>query len=229
MPEKDQPIIEAIKEVIGTTRKGRGKVIPMVQRKHPQMSSSKIRRVYEKEGFSLMKKLKRRVRNNPKNPAMLPMEANQEWAIDFMHDSLANGRRIRSFNIIDPYNRECKGIYIRHSIPAIRVIEFLEQAIEKYGKPQFIRSDNGPEFISKRFQLWLNDNKIGWSKIQKGCPQENCFVERFNRTVREEFLDANLFFSIDHANELACAYQQEYNEERPHESLNNRTPLEYAA
>lgn len=229
MPEKDQPIIEAIKQVIGTTRKGRGKVIPMVQRKHPQMSSSKIRRVYEKEGFSLMKKLKRRVRNNPNNPAVVPMQANQEWAIDFMHDSLANGRQIRSFNIIDPYNRECKGIYIRHSIPAIRVIEFLEQAIEKYGKPLFIRSDNGPEFISKRFQLWLNDNKIGWSKIRKGCPQENCFVERFNRTMREDFLDANLFFSIDQANELAFEYQHEYNQVRPHESLNNLTPLEYAA
>lgn len=229
MPEKDKPIVEAIKEVIGTSRKGRRKVIPMVQRKYPQLSSSKIRRVYEKEGFSLMKKLKRRIRNNPKNPATVPMQPNQEWAIDFMHDSLATGRQIRSFNIIDPYNRECKGIYIRHNIPAVRVIEFLEEAIEKYGKPEFIRSDNGPEFISKRFQLWLNDNKIGWSKIRKGCPQENCFVERFNRTMREDFLDANLFLSLDMAIQLAEIFQQEYNEVRPHESLNDQTPLEYAA
>jgi putative transposase len=229
MPLKDQPVVEAIKDVIGTSRKGRGKVIPMVQRKHPFFSSSKIRRVYEKQGFSLMKRMKKRKRNNPSNPATVPLEQNKEWAIDFMHDSLDNGRPIRSFNIIDQYNRECKGIYIRHSIPAVRVIEFMEQSIEKHGKPEFIRMDNGPELISKRFQLWLIKNNIGWSKIRKGCPQENCFIERFNRTMREDFLDANIFSTVDQANELAAEFQREYNELRPHESLNNLTPVEYAA
>ena len=229
MPLKDQPVVEAIKSVIGTSRKGRGKVIPLVQRSFPSLSSSKIRRIYERGGFALMKRMKTRRRNNPSNPANVPLGSNEEWAIDFMHDSLVNGRQIRSLNIIDPYNRECKGIYIRHSIPAIRVIEFLEQSIEKYGKPKFIRTDNGPEFISKTFQLWLIKNHIGWSKIPKGCPQENCFVERFNRTMREDFLDANLFFTLEQANEQAAKFKYEYNELRPHESLNNLTPVEYAA
>ena len=229
MPLKDQPIEDAIRAVIGNTRKGRKKVIVLIKRKSPEIGSSKIRRIYQSKGFALMKRLKRRMRNNPKNPATVPFEANIEWGIDFMHDSLENGRRFRSLNIIDPYNRQCKGIYIRHNLPAVRVIELLEQSIERYGKPQYIRSDNGPEFISKRFQKWMHDNGIGWSKIEKGKPQQNCHVERFNKTVREDLFDANLFFSIEQANELATDFQKEYNYDRPHESLNNLTPIEYAA
>ena len=229
MPLKDQPIEDAIRAVIGNTRKGRKKVIALIKRKSPEIGSSKIRRIYQAKGFALMKRFKRRMRNNPKNPATVPFEANIEWGIDFMHDSLANGRRFRSLNIIDPYNRQCKGIYIRHNLPAVRVIELLEQSIENYGKPQYIRSDNGPEFISKRFQKWMHDNGIGWSKIEKGKPQQNCHVERFNKTVREDLFDANLFFSIEQANELATDFQKEYNYDRPHESLNNLTPIEYAA
>lgn len=229
MPKKDEKIEKAIREAIGNSRKGRKKVIPLVQKRHPEMSKSSIRRVYEQREFALMKRMKTRKRNNPANPAIVPLEPNVEWAIDFMHDSLESGRRFRSLNIIDPFNRECKGIYIRHNLPAIAVIELLDQAMEKYGKPKFIRTDNGPEFISKRFQLWMHNNSIGWSKIEKGKPQQNCHIERFNKTVREDLFDAHLFYSIDHANILAQAFQNEYNTERPHESLNDLTPVEYAA
>ena len=226
---KDKPIKEAIEKVMGSSRKGRKKIITLVQKELPEVGSSKIRRIYERNGFALMKKQKKRKWNNPKNVATVPMEANIEWAIDFMHDTLVNGRSIRTLNIIDPYNRECKGIFLGHSLPAVRVIEFLEQAIEKFGLPKFIRSDNGPEFTCKQFQLWLHNNKIGWNKIEKGKPQQNCFVERFNRTMREDFLDANLFFSIEQANEMAGYYLEEYNNLRPHESLGQLTPIEYAA
>jgi len=229
MPEKDKPVEEAIRAVIGTSRKGRKKVIPLVQKRNPYVGASRIRRVYEQKGFALMKRYKLRLRNNPKNPAMVPFEPNIEWAIDFMHDTLVDGRKIRSLNILDPYNRQCKGIYIRPSIPAQLLIELLDQSIERFGKPKYIRSDNGPEFISKLFQKWMHDNGIGWNKIEKGKPQQNCHVERFNKTVREDLFDANLFFSIDQANELAADFQKEYNYERPHESLNDLTPIEYAA
>ena len=229
MPVKDKPLEEAIRVVIGNSRKGRNKVIPLVRKTNPDFGASRIRRVYEQKGFALMKRHKLRMRNNPKNPATVPLQPNIEWAIDFMHDALADGRRFRSLNVIDPYNRQCKGIYIRHNLPAVRTIELLEQSIEKYGKPKFIRSDNGPEFISKQFQKWMHDYGIGWSKIEKGKPQQNCHVERFNKTVREDLFDAHLFFSIDQANQLAADFQKEYNYERPHESLNNLTPIEYAA
>lgn len=229
MPMKDAPIKSAIEQVINGSRKGRKKVIRLVQRKHPELGASKIRRVYEQEGFSLMKRLKRRIRCSGKNQAVVPMQANEEWAIDFMHDSLANGRSIRSLNVEDPYNRECKGMSIRHNFPAKKVIEYLEQLMEKYGKPKFIRTDNGPEFISKLFQLWLKQNNIGWNNIQKGKPQQNCFIERFNKTAREELFDANLFYSIEQANEQAAMFVHEYNYIRPHESLFDKTPIEYAA
>jgi putative transposase len=229
MPIKDEPIKQAINEVIQNKKRGRNKVIHMIQKRYPDLSKSKIRRVYERNGFTLTKKLRRRIKDNPKNPIEVTMQANIEWAIDFMSDSLVNGRVVRTLNVIDHYNRECKGIIIKHSFPAVRVIEFMEEIISVHGKPNKIRTDNGPEFTSKQFQLWMKKNNIEWSKIQKGSPQQNAIIERFNKTVREDLLDPNLLFSLDHANELAQEFIREYNYERPHESLNNKTPIEYAA
>jgi len=229
MPIKDAPVKEAIEMVIKNRKRGRKKVIQMVQRQNPQYSKSKIRRIYEQNGFALAQKPKKRIINNPKNPIEIPFEKNIEWAIDFMHDTLVNRRQIRSLNIIDHFNRECKGISIRHSFPAVRVIEYLEEIISVHGKPTRIRTDNGPEFTSKAFQLWLWNNNIEWSKIEKGCPQQNAIIERFNKTVREDLLDANLFFTLEHANELAEEFKHDYNNNRPHESLNGKAPNEYAA
>lgn len=229
MPEKDAPIERLIRQIIGTSKRGRGKVIAKIRRNHPSIGSSKIRRIYEQKGFTLMKRHKKRFRTNPKNPAIIPMGANIEWGIDFMHDSLVTGKAIRSLNILDPFNRECKGAFIRHSIPAKRLTDLLDRCIEKHGKPKYIRSDNGPEMISKWFQKWMQDNSIGWSPIEKGKPQQNCFVERFNRTMREEFFDAHLFFCEEEAQREADKWVEEYNEDRPHESLQNKTPIEHAA
>lgn len=229
MPAKDASIRAAIEAVIGSSRKGRSKIIKLVQKKYPYLGSYKIRRIYEKGGFSLLKKMRRRTKDNPKNPIDIPFQKNEEWAIDFMCDSLVNGKKIRTLNIIDHFNRECKGIFIAKSIPAASVIEFLSRQIEHYGKPTRIRTDNGPEFISKVFQKWLTKNKIEWSKIQKGKPQQNAIVERFNKTYREDILDANEFYSIEHAQEITDIWIKDYNEERPHESLNYQAPVNYAA
>jgi putative transposase len=229
MPQKDEPVSKAIQEAIGTKRRGRKKVIAMIQRIHPYYSSSRIRRVYEQQGYALYSKPTKRRPQTKANPAFIPMRENHEWGIDFMHDVLENGRQIRSLNIIDPFNRLCKGMFINYSMPAKRVIELLEIAIECHGKPAYMRTDNGPEFISKRFQLWMKDKKIKWANIRKGKPQENCFIERFNRTAREDLFDATIFFNLEDANEKAAEFTDEYNRLRPHESLNNKTPLEYAA
>ena len=228
MPGKDEPVLEAIKAVVGSKQRGRKKVIALVQRRHSDYSSSRIRRVYEQQGYSLFTRPRARRSQNKAAPALLPLAENLEWGIDFMHDALVDHRQIRSLNVIDPFNRVCKGMYIHHSIPAKRVIEYLQRSIEQHGKPKVIRTDNGPEFISKQFQLWLRDNEINWIAIRKGKPQENCFIERFNRTAREELFNASLFFSIDDANQKAAAFKAEYNTERPHESLHYKTPMEYA-
>jgi len=228
MPEKDKYIKELIEEVIGTSRKGREKVIRLVQRKHPEIGSYKIRRVYEKYGFSLSKKLKRRIKNNPANPIEIPAKSNQEWAMDFMSDALADGRKLRTLNIIDHYNRECKGLKISLNFPARRLTEELDKVIEKYGKPEGIRTDNGPEFRSKIFQIWLFENGIKHIRIQKGKPQQNAVIERFNKTFREDILDAEIFKSIEQAQLIADDWVKDYNTVRPHQSLNYQTPVEYA-
>lgn len=229
MPSKDMELKSIIKQLIGSSRKGREKVIRLVQKKHPNISSSKIRRVYEREGFSLYRRLRRRVKLQPANPITIPLVANEEWAADFMSDTLENSRTFRSLNVVDHYNRACKGIAIAHSLPAARVIEHLERMIEAHGKPKRIRTDNGPEFRSRKFQAWMKAQDIQWSPIQNGKPQQNAIVERFNKTFREDILDAYLFLSIEHAQQLADAWTREYNQERPHQALNYQTPLEYAA
>ena len=229
MPLKDKQIKLAIDQVIGTSRKGRIKVIKLVQKIHPEVGSSRIRRVYERSGLSLSKKLKRRIKDNPANPIEIPFASNEEWAIDFMSDALFDGRKIRTLNVIDHFNRKCLGIKIGFNMPARIVILAMEQIIEMHGIPKRIRTDNGPEFRSKLFQKWLNKHGIAWSRIQKGKPQQNAIIERFNKTFREDILDANIFTNIPHAEEIANAWVEEYNNERPHQSLGYQTPSNYAA
>ncbi len=229
MPQKDAEVKSAIESVVGTTRLGRRKVIVKVRKKHPKLGSSKIRRVYENEGFSLYKRLKRKRLNNPANPIELPMAANVEWAMDFMSDCLVNGSKIRTLNLIDQFNRKCLKIEISRNMPSRKVIEIVGKAIDEYGKPLGIRTDNGPEFTSGLFQNWLEENEIDWIKIQKGKPQQNAIVERFNKTYREDVLDSNLFFTVAQAREITDRWVEEYNSDRPHEALKYQTPNEYAA
>lgn len=229
MPQKDTKIKQAIDQVLGTSRKGRIKVIKLVQKIHPEIGSSRIRRVYEHSGLALSKKLRRRIKDNPANPIEMPFEINQEWAMDFMSDALIDGRKIRTLNVIDHFNRKCLGIKIGFNIPARVLINVMEQIVEIHGKPERIRTDNGPEFRSKLFQKWLEKNGITWSRIQKGKPQQNAIIERFNKTFREDVLDANIFKNIANAEEITNSWIEEYNNERPHQSLNYQTPSSYAA
>jgi len=228
MPQKDAAVRDAIKNAIGTSRLGRKKIIVKVRKKHPHLGASKIRRVYEKDGFPLYKRMKKRRIDNPANPVEIPIRANVEWAMDFMSDSLANGKKFRTLNIVDQYNRKCLEIAISHSFPARKVVEILQRTIDEYGKPLGIRTDNGPEFTSYLFQNWLDKNGIEWVRIQKGKPQQNAIIERFNRTYREDVLDANLFFSPHHVYDITKPWKDDYNEERPHQALNYCTPNEYA-
>ncbi|MEJ1242561.1 integrase core domain-containing protein [Chryseolinea sp. T2] len=229
MPSKDLKIKEAIESVMGMTRKGRNKIIRMVLKVHPELTASKIRRVYVKERFSLPQRCRKRMKDNPANPIMIPLERNEEWAIDFMSDALSNRRRFRTFNVVDHFNRAALGILTAHSIPARRTTDFLDRMIEKYGKPKRIRGDNGPEMMSKWFRLWLVKRGITWSAIQKGSPQENAIVERFNRTYREDVLDANVFHVVQNAQDITDRWLVEYNTVREHEALDYQTPAAYAA
>lgn len=147
--------------------------------------------------------------------------------MDFMCDSLVDGRRFRLLNIIDDYNRESLAVEIDTSLPALRVIRALEQLIERRTKPEVIRVDNGPEFISDRLQQWCDDKQIRLQFIQPGKPMQNGFVERNNGSLRKELLDAYLFYSLPEVRQMAEEWQQDYNFQRPHESLGNVPPVEF--
>ena len=141
--------------------------------------------------------------------------------MDFISNTLANGRKFRSINIIDQYNRKCLKIAIGHSLPSRKVIE-------SWNKPLGKRTDNGPEFTYCLFQNWLDKNEIEWIKIQKGKPQQNAIVERFNNLHRVR-ISRKPFLFTQSGYEVTRPWKLDYNEERPHEALNFTTPEEYAA
>jgi putative transposase len=144
-----------------------------------------------------------------------------------MSDSMVGGRRFRTFNLIDDCTREVLAIEIDTSLSSKRIIRTLERVILDRGKPNIIRTDNGPEFTSKDLELWARDHEVHIQFIQPGRPMQNGYIERFNRIYRESILDAYLFFELDQVRMLTEEWMDEYNLRRPHESLGNLTPNEW--
>jgi putative transposase len=147
--------------------------------------------------------------------------------MDFMSDALACGRRFRTFNVIDDFNREVLHIEVDTSINSQRLVRVFEQLKSRHGLPQIIRSDNGPEFLGEVFVQWLKDEGVALQYIEPGKPNQNAYIERFNRTFREELLNRHLFLRLDDVREAAYWWTLDYNEQRPHDSLNDLTPNEY--
>jgi len=192
-----------------------------------QWNHKRVYRIYTGMRLNMRNKRKKRLPARVKEPLLCPIQANITWSLDFMHDTLANGKTIRTLNIIDDYNREALSITVDTSLPAQRVIRELNKLIEWRGKPEKLRSDNGPEFIAGVIGEWCCDNEIEWAYIQPGKPTQNSFVERFNRTFREDVLDSYMFDSLPQARKYANAWAWMYNNERPHSSLGYLTPVEF--
>ena len=163
----------------------------------------RIYRIYRELELNLRIKPRRRIKRDKPDALSVPLAPNQVWSIDFMSDSLTDGRTLRTFNVLDDYNREGLGIEVDQSLPSARVIKALERIIEWRGKPAAIRCDNGPEYVSQSLVNWANEHQITLMYIQPGKPTQNAYIERFNRTVRHEWLDMHLFESIEHAQHLA--------------------------
>lgn len=185
----------------------------------------KVYRIYTEMKLNIRRKHKKRLPLRIKEPLLQPISPNITWSMDFMHDGLLNGKSFRSFNVIDDFNREALNITLDTSLTSSRVIRELDKIIEWRGKPEKIRVDNGPEFIASAMEMWAVKNKIELKFIQKGKPTQNGFVERFNRSYREEVLDNFAFESIKQAQTLTHAWIWIYNNERPHKSLNYQTPV----
>lgn len=163
---------------------------------------------------------------NP-SPLVTPEALKQSWSVDFMHDALVCGRRFRTFNVVDDFNREALSIEIDLNLPALRVVRVLDRIAANRGYPVMLRMDNGPEFISLALAEWAEQHAVKLEFIQPGKPTQNAFIERFNRTYRTEILDFYLFRTLNEVREITERWVSEYNCERPHESLNNMTPEEY--
>lgn len=187
----------------------------------------RIYRVYTKLGMNRRKRSKRRIPNPERQALLQPTAANITWSMDFMHDSLENGRKFRTLNIIDDYNRQALAIEIKYSFTSEDVVNAIEQLIDWKGKPQEIRTDNGTEFMANCFQDYCKQSGINHIRIQKGKPNQNAYIERFNRTFREDVLDAHIFTVITQAKELTLNWMEDYNLSHPHSSLGNMSPLQF--
>lgn len=159
-----------------------------------------------------------------RQPLTAPSQLNQIWALDFMSDALYGGRKFRTLNVIDEGNREALAIEASTSIPSVRVVRVLEELVATYGKPEALRMDNGPEFTAEVLRDWCRKHAVDPRHIQRGKPDQNAYVERFNRSYREEVLDAYLFASIEEVRGLTEEWIDDDNGERPHDSLNGLPP-----
>ena len=187
----------------------------------------RVYRIYTEMKLNLRRKHKKRLPSRILHPLVQPLYHNLTWSMDFMHDGLFQGKAFRAFNVIDDFNREVLNITIDTSLTSERVKRELDRLIEWRGKPQFLRVDNGPEFIAQALSDWATEQKIILTFIQKGKPHQNGFIERFNKTFREEVLDAYAFDHLKQARMLASAWMWIYNNERPHSSLLYMTPVQF--
>jgi putative transposase len=228
IPRDDGYLIEALHQLVDKHPTiGFWKCYYRLRRKGYGCNHKRLYRVYTMLHLNVRRKAKRRISQRIKEPLQLPEAINQGWSMDFMCDSLVDGRRFRLLNIIDDYNRESLAIEIDTSLPALRVIRTLQRIFEMRTKPKFIRVDNGPEFISDKLQQWCDDQQIRLQFIQPGKPVQNAFIERNNGSLRKELLDAYLFSSLYEVRQMAEEWRQDYNYHRPHQSLGFVPPMEF--
>ena len=187
----------------------------------------RVYRVYTELRLNMRRKTKRRLPTRHPQPLAAPKATGKSWSIDFMSDSLNNKVRFRTFNVIDDFNREVLGIDIATGMPSQRVTRYLDRLAECHGYPEKIRCDNGSEFTSHEFIRWAEAHDIMIDYIKPGCPYQNAYIERFNRTYRQEVLDLYLFTNLREVAEQTEQWVELYNTERPHDSLNDMTPIQY--
>jgi putative transposase len=184
----------------------------------------RVYRIYRGLELNLRIKPKKRLIRDVPEALSVPQTINEIWSMDFMHDQLGDRRAYRLFNVMDDHNREALGVEIDFSLNTHRVIRALEQIIEWRGKPRAIRCDNGPEYLSQTFKQWAKDQGIEILYIQPGKPQQNAYIERFNKTMRYDWLTQDIFHSIEEVQNKATSWLWHYNNERPNMALGGITP-----
>jgi putative transposase len=201
-----------------------------LRRRGRKVNSKRVQRVRREAGLQVHKKQKRRRRLRPRNAQRLRGERrNQVWSWDIIYDQTEQGRTLRILTLMDEFTKQALAIHVGYSIRAVDAITVLEAAIERYGAPQHVRSDNGPEFIAKASQDWLEKTDIKTLYIQPGSPWEQAFIESFHDKLRDECLNRELFPSLAEARIILEQWRVEYNQHRPHSALGYLIPNQFSA
>lgn len=225
--ERDHEVITALQRVLERSpRAGFWKCYGRIRTHHP-WNHKRVHRVYCALKLNLPRRSKRRVPARLRQPLVAPRVLNEVWALDFMTDALYGGRKFRTLNVLDEGNREALAIEVAISIPSVRVIRVLEELMAVHGRPVAFRLDNGPELTSEMFVAWCQERGIELRYIQPGKPDQNAFIERFNRSYREDVLDAYVFASIEEVRAVTEEWLEDYNSERPHDSLGGLPPRSF--
>ena len=229
LEKRDAPVVGAMRELAAQyPRFGYRRIQVFLARRGHTMSADRAYRIWKKAGLQVPRRRPRR-RIATGRPRPLPAAgANQVWAYDFVFDACANGQQLKCLTLIDEFTRECLVIDVAGSIRSGRVIEVLSKLISVRGAPKYLRSDNGPEFVSRAVLQWLNDAGVETAPIDPGKPWQNGANESFNGKFRDECLGMQWFKNRIDAKVVIEDWRQMYNRVRPHSSLNNLTPMEYA-
>lgn len=227
---RDAEIIGALARLV-EDRPARGfwKCRKILRRQGYRWNHKRIYRVYTAMKLNRRRAARRRLPKRQRVPLYVPQMPDTVWSADFMADTLSNGRRFRTFNVVDDFNREALHIEIDTSITSARLVRVFEQLRKQHGLPQVLRTDNGPEFLGDAFTAWAKSAGMAIQYIQPGKPNQNAYIERFNRTYREDVLDQHLFVRLADVREATYWWMLEYNEHRPHDALGDRTPAEARA
>ncbi len=225
---RDQPVIDAIQAVVAARpRCGFWKCYDRLRFAGHWWNHKRVHRVYCALRLNLPRRTRRRVVRAVRHPLAAPAQLNHVWALDFMTDRLYDGRAFRTLNILDEGNREGLAIIAGTSLPSTRVIALLEELVAVHGPPSALRVDNGPEFASRALMAWCDARGIVIRFIQPGKPQQNAYIERFNKSYRDDVLDAYIFGSIADVRDETDRWLIDYNTERPHDSLGRVPPLTF--
>jgi putative transposase len=225
--KNDTPVINALQSLVERHPAiGFWQSYFRLRRKGFEWNHKKVYRVYTSLKLNIRRRFKKRLPTRVKQALFQPVAINEMWSIDFMSDSLWDGRKYRVLNVIDDYNREMLAMEVDFSLPALRVIRVLEFLKEFRGLPKMIRVDNGPEFISHQLDEWCRKHGISLVYIQPGKPMQNGYVERCNGSVRRELLNTNVFYTLSEVRAYVEEWMDDYNRDRPHEALGYRAPLD---
>jgi putative transposase len=227
--QRDHALIEALNGLTEEfPRLGFWKYVDVLSARGYPWNHKRIYRVYCQLGLNQPRRTKRRLPERDPIPLTVPQRPNQVWSVDFMSDTLYRGARCRLFNLIDDYNRESLAIEIDTSLRSARLVRVFERLKEERGLPDMLRGDYGPEFLGSVFVEWCEANGVFIDYIEPGKPNQNAYIERFNRSVRNEVLDLYLFRSLQQVRELVSRWRAQYNEQRPHDALGGLPPVVHA-